>query len=401
MTAATGFWRSRFADGEPAMVAPHYRDRIESSLMALDELSLGQATAAAGDEFWTELGQASGRLRPYSVTDGVLVLPVRGVLLNSFPYQVGAYATGYEYIWRAFERGMSDPEVKGIALIVDSPGGMVSGNFDLVDRMHAMRARKPVRAYVSDAAYSAAYSIASAAREIIVSRTGGTGSIGIVTAHLDVSQAMERDGFRMTFIYAGKHKVDGNPYAPLSEDARARIQSRVDSLQDIFVETVARNRDVPAKDVRDTEAATYGPGESLVYGLADRLGSISNIAADFSGTPTTRSMKDVQMTTTTDIPRSEAEARAHYAATPALQSEFPTNSAYVAFMRHQARKAGRPWPPTSSAAGQAPEVQQPESQQEAAAGAEWDASAALQAEFPNRRGYVLWKRHEADKAART
>ena len=71
---------------------------------------------------------------------------------------------------------------------------MVAGNFDLVDRIFAARGVKPIRAYAAESAYSAAYSIASAADDITVSRTGGVGSIGVVTVHADYSQALDAGG---------------------------------------------------------------------------------------------------------------------------------------------------------------------------------------------------------------
>ncbi|HQT14833.1 S49 family peptidase [Reyranella sp.] len=277
-------WLARFA-GAPALVAPHMRDRFEASLTALaarfdTELAAQQD---GGDDFWTELGPyASRRLRPYNVVNGILELPVRGVLLHGFPYQFLDWATGYEYIWKAFDRGLGDDAVKGIALIIDSPGGMVAGNFDLVDRMFAARGIKPVRAYASEYAYSAAYSIASAADSITLPRTGDVGSIGVVTTHLDVSKAYEEIGFKVTFIFAGKHKVDGNAYEPLPDDVKASIQADIDYLYGIFVDTVARNRGLDPNTVRATEANTFRADEALEAGLADFVGPLDNALADFA-----------------------------------------------------------------------------------------------------------------------
>jgi hypothetical protein len=53
-------------------------------------------------------GRGSKRLRPYIVQNGILLIPVKGVLLHDFPYQLFDYATGYEYIGKAFERGLGD-----------------------------------------------------------------------------------------------------------------------------------------------------------------------------------------------------------------------------------------------------------------------------------------------------
>jgi signal peptide peptidase SppA len=295
-------WLARFAD-EPALVAPHLRERFQSCLTALGSSPLIEqvrAAASQGDDFWTELGpNGSKRLRPYIVENGILLIPIKGVLLHDFPYQLFDWATGYEYIGKAFERGLGDDAVKGIALIIDSPGGMVAGNFDLVDQLFAGRGKKPIRAFAAESAYSAAYSIASAADKIIVARTGGVGSIGVVTTHIEFSQALEDAGVKITFIYAGAHKVDGNSFEPLSKDVKERIQVRIDQLYAIFVDTVARNRNLDAAAVRATEAMTYTATEALEVKLADKIGALEGALAEFQADITNPQEGDTTMTTLT------------------------------------------------------------------------------------------------------
>lgn len=234
------------------------------------------------DGFWFADTDWRSMLRPYNVKDGILQIPVKGVLLHDFPYAFGSYATGYDYIWRAYSRGMGDDNVKGIALIEDSPGGEVAGCFVLVDRMYAMRDKKPVRAYAMESAYSAAYAVASVADKIVVSRTGGVGSIGVVTAHVDYSEALKKDGVKVTFIKFGEHKTDGNPYEPLPKAVQARIQARIDELGEIFVQTVARNRGMDEKVIRDTEALTYTATQAVSNGLADEVGTLDDAIAAFA-----------------------------------------------------------------------------------------------------------------------
>lgn len=281
-SASTNPYLARFAD-EPALVAPGRRDEFESCLAALAgdaslRAAMAERAAAGGDPFW-DIAQY---YRPYVVADGILTIPVRGVLLNDFPYQYGSWATGYGYIAKAIERGLGDSDVKGIALVINSPGGEVAGNFDLVDAIYAARGQKPIRAFAAEAAYSAAYSIASAAERISLPRTGGVGSIGVVTSHLDLSKAYDEIGFKVTFIYAGAHKVDGNSYEPLPPAVKARIQERIDALYDVFVSTVARNRGLDEQAVRDTEALTFMAPEALAKGLADAIGSLDSSLAAFA-----------------------------------------------------------------------------------------------------------------------
>lgn len=259
-------------------------EQVQSHLMAVmthphavEMLS----TARMEDDFWPEPSSWKASLRPYTVRDGVLQIPVKGVLLNDFPYAFGGYATGYEYIQRALSRGLTDASVRAIAFIIDSPGGMVAGNQDCVDKIFAARGTKPMRAFAHEMAYSAAYNVACGPDTIVVSRSGGVGSIGVVTSHTDVSGMLEQRGMKITFIFAGKHKVDGNPTEPLPDDVKARIQVRIDELYSVFVSSVARGRGLDEQTVRDTEALTFTATQATSNGLADSIGSLDDAVSAF------------------------------------------------------------------------------------------------------------------------
>lgn len=266
--------------GEPAMLAAGAEVRLEACLNAVAshehrEVLLNER-AAEGDGFWLQPDDWRAGYRPYILdANGVLQIPVRGVLLNNFPWQLGGWATGYEYIWRAFERGMADPLVRGIALVCDSPGGMVAGNFDLVDKMFKLRGTKPIAGFAHESAYSACYSIISVADpgRIYVSRTGGVGSIGVVTSHYDVSGLYEKAGIKVTWLFEAEGKVDGNPTEPLSDGAGERIMARIGKLYGVFVSTVARNRSMGEDAVKALKSFTYDADEATSNGLADKIGS--------------------------------------------------------------------------------------------------------------------------------
>lgn len=278
---------ARFADSLLLVSAAHQRE-FEGylSTLARDEAFQGfmRASQTESDEFWFDEGDPRSHFRPYIVRNGILQIPVRGVLLNDFPWQFGRLATGYDYIRHAFERGIADDDVRAIALIIHSPGGEVAGNFDLVDKMYARRGEKPVRAFAHEYAYSAAYSVASVADHIVVSRTGGVGSIGVVMAHLDLSKAFDRAGWKITLISApeGGHKTDGNPYEPLKPEVKARLQKRANELYDLFVAIVARNRRMNEKVIRDTKALTFSAEEAVSLALADSIGPLDDALAAFA-----------------------------------------------------------------------------------------------------------------------
>lgn len=232
------------------------------------------AMSTQDEDFWADDWRAD--YRPYVVIEGVLQIPVMGVLLSQFPWQLGRWATGYKYIEMAFRRGIADPAVKGFALICHSPGGEVTECFELTDKIYKWRDEKPVRAFVANYAYSACFAIASAAGpdNIIITRSGGAGSVGVVTAHVEFSKYLEDVGIKVTFIFAGDHKVDGNPYEKLSASAKKRTQARIDKIYGVFTSTVARNRGMDEDAVIATKALTYDAEEAIEIGFADRIGAL-------------------------------------------------------------------------------------------------------------------------------
>lgn len=282
---------ARFSD-VPVMVSPDRATWAGECLAAVTAtMASVQARASAEpvammDSFWPEEGSWLSTFRPYSVSQGTLQIPVKGLLLHDYGYQVFDWATGYTYIQKAVERGMADPAVERIAFVINSGGGEVAGNFDMVDRISALRGQKPMISLVNEHAYSAAYSIASATGHIVVARTGGVGSIGVVTSHLDASGALEKAGYKVTFVHAGAHKVDGHPYAALPQAVRERMQTRLEGLQGIFTATVARNLGVDEQVIRDTEALTYSADEALALGLVHEITPIDDALAAFSGSRT-------------------------------------------------------------------------------------------------------------------
>lgn len=259
------------APGKAEVIMAALADRLGIGHIArLDGTAIAPLMMEDDDEGYSGAGR--NPRAGYDVVGGVAIIEVCGTLVQKLgslrPY---SGMSGYDGIRQNFLMAMTDPEVKAIMLDIDSPGGEVSGCFDLVDAIYNARGKKPIWSILNESAYSAAYAIASAADRIIVPRTGGVGSIGVIWMHMDWSKALTGAGFKVTFITYGETKADGHPEIPLSADALARFQSDIDTMGELFVTTVARNRNIPADSVRDTQAATYLGADGVSQGLADAV----------------------------------------------------------------------------------------------------------------------------------
>ncbi len=256
----------------PLAIHPQKAEVIVSSLTERLGITQIRSSMTEGDDeyFSRKAREDSG----YDVLEGIAVIPVYGTLVQKLgtlrPY---SGMTGYDGIRRVFLTAMNDPEVKGICLDIDSPGGEVAGCFDLVDLIYAERGKKPVHAILSENAYSAAYAIASAADKIYVPRTGGVGSVGVIVIHCDWSQHIKDEGLKVSIITYGNRKAESNPYVTLSDEAKAAIQQDVDEMGRLFVSTVSRNRGLSETVIRNTQAACYLAAEGVQMGLADVVAS--------------------------------------------------------------------------------------------------------------------------------
>jgi ClpP class serine protease len=119
------FLLAKFNNG-PVVVSPDSAKFISSCFHAImQNQHLPELLGVVEDEdnFWYPEDDFRSPYRPYKVKNGILTIPLKGVLLADFPWQMGSYATGYQYVHMAFKRGLSDPDVKGIGFFSDSPGG--------------------------------------------------------------------------------------------------------------------------------------------------------------------------------------------------------------------------------------------------------------------------------------
>jgi signal peptide peptidase SppA len=258
----------------PLAITPRKAEIVMAALA--DRFGIARLFKPSGDvvmlnSFGEDMGEPAEE-RCYEVCDGVAIIPVSGTLVQKLgTMHAWSGMCGYDAIRHKLRIALEDNAVRAIVFDIDSPGGEVSGCFDLVDAIYEARGTKPIWAILTENAFSAAYAIASAADRILVPRTGGTGSVGVICMHVDFSKALAAGGVDVTLIQYGARKSDGNEFNPLAKEALARFQADVDTMGELFVETVARNRGMKASAVRNTQATTYLGANGVDIGFADAV----------------------------------------------------------------------------------------------------------------------------------
>jgi signal peptide peptidase SppA len=274
----------------PLLLHPQKLDAIIAGLgqrlLGVDGLHLDAAELTAravlpAEMFTTRRGERSDR--GYRVVDGVAVISAMGGLVHRTKLAAdSSLLIGYNDLAADLEDALAKADVHAITLVFDSPGGEVSGAFELAERIYAARGHKPMVAVADGMAASAAYLAASAADEVVVSATSYVGSIGVVMRHVDLSRALANDGITVSHIFAGEHKIDGNPYQPLPDAVRNALQADIEGLYQMFVQAVAKHRGLDEQAVRDTRAGVYRGVAAVAARLADRIGTVDAVVAELA-----------------------------------------------------------------------------------------------------------------------
>lgn len=255
------------------------------------------------------MGRPLQNARAVSMRDGVALVPVTGPVFryaNLFTQVSGA--TSLDVLARDFTAAIDDAAVKAIVLVMDSPGGQANGIAELAAMIRAGAGKKPVVAYVDGAAQSAAYWLASAASEIIVSSTAMLGSIGAVVA-LDTQKS------KGTVEIVSSQSPNKRPDVT-TEAGRAQIQTLIDSLAQVFLEDVARYRGTDAATV----LAEFGQGASFIAsdavrrGMADRVSTLEEVIAGLAGSPAKKGAPYMAIENGTPAAATPAIDRAYLAA---------------------------------------------------------------------------------------
>lgn len=224
------------------------------------------------------------RAEPDPVPDGspVAVIRVHGTIAPRAEAieNSSSEGVGLDRVLSEFRTANADPNVSAIMLDIDSPGGAAQGTPEAWSEIRTTKT-KPVVAQVTGMAASGALWLASAADEIAVTPSGTMGSVGAYSVHEDVSAQMEAEGIKTTIVSAGRYKVERNPFEPLSDEAKADMQERVNEIYDDFVSSLAKGRSTKVATVRSDfgEGRMLSAKKAVAVGMADGVATFQETIA--------------------------------------------------------------------------------------------------------------------------
>ena len=265
-----------------------YMKQVLSARLAIRKED-AEVLASSDVKFFDENGNWKGSRKPdgeidlvNNVTlreDGIAIIHVDGAL--SYRSDFMSYWFGedtYNSIEAAFDKCMSDDDVKGILFDINSPGGEVGGCADLADKIFNARGTKPygIVARTGGMMCSAAYWLGSSCEKVYTASNGTLGSIGVICAFTKFDESLMKTTVVVSDLSPDK--------APDPDDAKGLklIKKELNDLAEVFIAAVARNRGTTAEDVRDN----YGKGgvfigdKAVAANLADGVLSIDDVCEE-------------------------------------------------------------------------------------------------------------------------
>lgn len=206
----------------------------------------------------------------------IAVIALRGVISSSLPGNVGdSMVDDLRY---ALEQAREDDDVRAVVLEIDSPGGEVTASDVIYNAVVRTRAKKPVVVYMDSLAASGGYYVACGGKYLMANDTTITGSIGVIIQTLNYEHLFNKIGLASVVFKSGQFKDMLNGARPITPEEREYVQSFVMSTYDKFLGIVAKERNLPADDLRNTVAdGRILSGQAAVDSkLIDGLGQIED-----------------------------------------------------------------------------------------------------------------------------
>lgn len=173
-----------------------------------------------------------------------------------------------------------DSSIRGIIVRVNSPGGAVAPSQEIHDAIIRVKKAKPVIASFESLAASGGYYIAVAADRIITNPGTITGSIGVISQFMNLSEIYKWAKVEPYNLKSGKFKDTGSDSRPMTPEEKAVMQGMVDNIYLQFVGAVATGRKMPVEKVKElADGRIYSGEQAVKLGLADKLGGF-DVALD-------------------------------------------------------------------------------------------------------------------------
>lgn len=230
----------------------------------------------------------------------IAVIKMTGSLMKQQSSLDGG-STSTVQLRRDIRNAAADPDIAGILLAVDSPGGTVAGTDDLATDIRNAGKEKPVWCHVDDLCASAAYWCASQCDKIYAnSVTALVGSIGTLMTVYDMSGMAEKEGIKALVFATGSLKGAGTPGSEITDEQIEYYQGIVSGTQLSFDSAVRKGRSLTDKQLEAVRSgAIYTADDALERKLIDGIQSIDATLSALATATRSRAQASARLGSTT------------------------------------------------------------------------------------------------------
>jgi len=202
---------------------------------------------ATYDEYYSDAGSPRERFHSgeRDVKDKIAVLRMSGTIMPPFSSRM----------LKSIERVRKDDDVKGVVLVIDSPGGLVTDSHQIYHRLKQLSAEKPMVVSMKRMAASGGYYIAMGAGQdakIYAEPTTWTGSIGVIIPRYNLTEFVQKYGIKSEPLATGPYKDSLNPFREMRPDEEKLWREILEDSFGKFIGVIAENRsELDEQQVRD------------------------------------------------------------------------------------------------------------------------------------------------------
>jgi protease-4 len=186
-------------------------------------------------------------------------------------------------VLQQIEDAQKDKNIKGVLLIVNSPGGAVSPSVEIAYAIKRLKEVKPVVVYAQGTIASGSYYASIWADEIIANPGSMVGSIGVIMEGANLSELMSKIGIKTQSVQAGKYKKVGTPDRKWTEFEINELNKVIQGTYNMFTKDVAdaRGLDYNKRDLY-ANAHIFTAKQAKDVGLIDKVGVMYDAKQELS-----------------------------------------------------------------------------------------------------------------------
>lgn len=224
------------------------------------------------------------------IGDAVAIVRVEGTITSgeADEFVTGTAVSGV--VISDLRAAAADPTIKAIVLLVDSPGGTVTGSAEIYEAIQEID--KPIVVSMGSLAASGGYYVSAPADYIFARPDTWTGSIGVISQIVTAEELINDLGVDVVIITSGDNKAIGSPFRSMTAEQQAILQTLVDESFADFVAIIVAGRGLSQGEVLElADGRIFSGRQAVTNGLVDGLGTrqdaIDKAAAlgGISGTP--------------------------------------------------------------------------------------------------------------------